>query len=403
MSNTTQIQKQSFSSKGQYFPVLTGVRAIAAYMVFLAHFNPLGAEGQKGWLATGLSHFFGGLSIGVSVFFVLSGFLITMRYESSINLSWHWARRYLRNRVARIYPMYFLVTIATLVGTTLNADYDPSRLWKFYNFKDKVLVVFLNLTFLRGFFERYRFTMAGQGWSLTVEECFYLSAPLFLLGLRRQWRRLFVYPLLVVGVGLLLVVVGTSFRHQLFGFMDSVKFMLDWTFFGRCLEFFAGMGLALALRRRPRQEKSGWRVTALGFFWMVLCLGAVAYLERDISSATAVWHMDNYGSFVVRNAILPGGIVLFFWGLLFERNWFKRLLETPLFDLLGKSSYSFYLIHVGVLDFLLNDYVTTSILGKFLLINIVAILLYKFVEHPLHLLLTRDKTSKSTEVLLANG
>ncbi len=373
--------------KGQYFPVLTGVRAIAAYMVFLSHDNPFNSVGPKSLFHDGLFHFFSALSIGVSVFFVLSGFLITVRYEQNIELSWKWARRYLQNRVARIYPMYFLVTIATLIGTIINAGYDPSRLWKFYNLKDKFLVVFLNLTFLRGFFDRYRFTMAGQGWSLTVEECFYLSAPFLLLGLRRNRWRLVFYPVMLFGIGILLVAVGSNFPGQLLGFFGSVKFMLDWTFFGRCLEFLAGMGMALYLRKYPVQEKKGGLITVLGIIWMALCMGAICFFERNTPYATAVWHMDNYSSFLVRNAILPGGIVLFLWGLLHEQNWMRRILETPLFDLLGKSSYSFYLIHVGVLDFLLNDYITHNILGKFIIINLVAILLYRFVEHPMHLLL----------------
>ncbi|WP_019947787.1 acyltransferase family protein [Hymenobacter aerophilus] len=376
------------SAAKQYFPVLTGVRAIAAYMVFLSHDNPFLGEGLGGLTQRYLAPFFGALSIGVSVFFVLSGFLIAVRYEQSIALNWQWARRYIRNRVARIYPMYFLVTIATLIGTTINAGYDPSRLWKFYNLKDKIWVVFLNLTFLRGFFDRYRFTMAGQGWSLTVEECFYLSAPFLLLGLRRDWRRLFFYPFLLLGVGLLLVAIGSTFHDQLFGFFGSVRFMLDWTFFGRCLEFLAGMGLALYIRHKPGTQKKGFLLTGVGISWMALCMALLAYAERNTPTDIAVMHMLNPISYVVRNAILPVGIVILFWGLLYEQNWMKRLLETPFFDLLGKSSYSFYLIHVGILDFFLNDFVTHSILGKFVIINLVAIALYKFVEHPMHRLLT---------------
>lgn len=378
-------------AKGQYFSVLTGVRAIAAYMVFLSHDNPFNTSGPKSLLHVGLQSFVGCLAIGVSVFFVLSGFLITTRYEHSITLSWQWARRYIRNRVARIYPMDFLVTIATLIGTTINAGYDPSRLWKYYSLKDKIFVVFLNLTFLRGFFDRYRFTMAGQGWSLTVEECFYLLAPFLLLGLRKQWRRIFFYPVLLLAIGLALAAVGSTFHDQLFGFFGSVRFMLDWTFFGRAFEFVAGMGLVLYLRRNPSTEGKGFRVTTAGLIWMALCMIDLGYFERNTPGEVAVLHMLDYRSYLVRNLVLPGGIVLLFWGLLYERNWLKRLLETPLLDLLGKSSYTFYLIHVGMLDFFLNDFVTTSILGKFVIINLVAIALYKLVEHPVHRLLTSRK------------
>jgi peptidoglycan/LPS O-acetylase OafA/YrhL len=369
-----------------YYPVLTGLRALAAYMVFLCHDNIFinnTTHAASGQVQSALAGFVSSLSIGVSVFFVLSGFLITLRYEQSVQLNWQWARRYLRNRVARIYPVYFLVTMVTLLATTINVRYDPSRLWHLYSLKDKLLVVFLNLTFLRGFFENFRFTMAGQGWSLTVEECFYLSAPLLILGLRGRPWRLLAYAVMLLGIGLGLVALFSPFHDHIYGLFGSVKFMLNWTFFGRCIEFIMGMGLALYVRRQPNKERSGPLFTILGFSWMMLCAAVMAYLERN-SGEAAAWNMQNYSTFFVGNLILPIGIVLFFRGLLEERTFLRQLLETPLFDLLGKSSYSFYLIHVGVLDFLIEDHVTSNILGKFIIINLVAIALYKLVEHPLH-------------------
>jgi peptidoglycan/LPS O-acetylase OafA/YrhL len=378
--------KQPSSLTKAYYPVLTGLRALAAYMVFLCHDNVFSSDATQqapSRIQNDLAHFVSSLSIGVAVFFVLSGFLITTRYYQSIQFNWQWAKRYLRNRVARIYPIYFLVTMCTLLATTINGAYDPSRVWHLYAVRDKIFVVFLNLTFLRGFFDHYFGSMAGQGWSLTVEECFYLSAPFMLLGLHKSWRWLLFYPFLLLGIGLLLVAVGSTFHDLLHGFFGEVKFMLNWTFFGRCIEFIMGMGLALVVRRHPRKEQSGFVFTAAGFSWMMVCAAALAYLERNTGDA-GVWHMAHYSSFFVANLILPIGIVMFFWGLLHEQTLLKRLLETPLFDLLGKSSYSFYLIHVGVLDFLLNQYVSNNIGVKFILINLVAIALYKLVEHPLH-------------------
>jgi peptidoglycan/LPS O-acetylase OafA/YrhL len=382
-----------------YYPVLTGLRALAAYMVFLCHdnvFDNSASHPSSDSLQGILARFVSSLSIGVSVFFVLSGFLITLRYQQSIQLNWQWARRYLRNRVARIYPIYFLVTMVTLLATTINGRYDPSRLWQFYSLKDKILVVFLNLTFLRGFFENFRFSMAGQGWSLTVEECFYLSAPFLILGLRNRPLRLAAYAVVLLGIGLGLVTLLAPFHDHSYGLFGSVKFMLNWTFFGRCIEFIMGMGLAMYVRRQPNKKLNGTIFTTMGFSWMMLCAAAIAYLERN-SGGAAAWNMQTYSAFFVSNLILPAGIVLFFIGLLYEQSLLRKLLETRLFDLLGKSSYSFYLIHVGVLDFLIDDNITTSILSKFILINLVAIALYKFVEHPLHAWLTSKHSSSKVQ------
>ena len=388
MSNQSVVIKESIS-KSRYFSVLTGIRAIAAYMVFVSHYNPFAINSSQTPLHNWLSRFFGTFSIGVSIFFVLSGFLITFRYEEYISLSWQWVRRYVRNRIARIYPMYFLVTLATLIGTALNTRYDASTVWNQYNLKDKILVSFLNFTFLRGFFDRYRYTMVGQGWSLTVEECFYLSAPFLLLGLRGKWRRILAYPIMIFALGLLLTAIGSTFHEQLYGFFGSVEFMLNWTFFGRCLEFVLGMGMALYLRRNPTFEVKGWRFTTLGIVWIICSMIAMVYLGRSTSAAAAAAGTSGYDAFFIKNAVLPIGIVLFFWGLIQEKTWLNRILATKTFDLLGKSSYTFYLIHVGILNFLLDDFITNNVTVKFVIINIVSIGLYKFVEHPLHLFLTK--------------
>lgn len=52
---------------------------------------------------------------GVALFFVLSGLLICVRYRDRVELSNRWWKQYLLNRVARIYPMYLLLTCLTFV------------------------------------------------------------------------------------------------------------------------------------------------------------------------------------------------------------------------------------------------------------------------------------------------
>jgi peptidoglycan/LPS O-acetylase OafA/YrhL len=103
------------------------------------------------------------LHIGVPIFFVLSGFLITLRYSEQASLNRHWLRDYARNRFARIYPIYFLITMVTLVVLPLAAG--ASIDWT---------TLTMNLTLLRGFFTDFNFSGVPQAWSLTVEERFYL-------------------------------------------------------------------------------------------------------------------------------------------------------------------------------------------------------------------------------------
>ncbi|RFP63341.1 acyltransferase [Hymenobacter lapidiphilus] len=157
------------SSSKQYFPALTGIRALAAYTVFLTHYNPFA---EASWLGLLLRE---GNS-GVTVFFVLSGFLIATRYGQRVEMRREWIVDYFRNRFARIYPVYFLVTLATFVVLYLRPDYDLIGRWAGYTTQDMVLVAGLNFTLTKAFFYPFVFTGIAQGWTLTVEECFYALA-----------------------------------------------------------------------------------------------------------------------------------------------------------------------------------------------------------------------------------
>ncbi|WP_165822289.1 acyltransferase family protein [Hymenobacter edaphi] len=360
----------------KYYPALTGIRAIAAYMVFFHHFNPF----IKNDIATNyLGNILAEMHIGVTVFFVLSGFLITARYLDRIILTKHWFFNYMRNRVARIYPLYFILTILTFAISAARLLNNPTDGWLTYSLKAKIMVPIFNLTFLRGFFIDIKASGIKQGWSLTVEECFYLAAPFLLLGLARSRKNILFYPALVMIPGLLLVAfVGSPDRFS--GFFGTYRFLFNFTFFGRCFEFILGMGLALIVNRHHRSEtgpKFGL-FTYLGFAWIIACLVGLAYFKSPLDASG--W--TNYSSIAINNLILPVGVCFAFYGLVFEATWLQRLFETKTFDLLGKSSYAFYLAHMGIFSIAIENYLTHNYFIIFILINIISIGLYYFIEKP---------------------
>lgn len=57
---------------------------------------------------------------------------------------------------------------------------------------------------------------------------------------------------------------------------------------------------------------------------------------------------------------------------------------APLFDLLGKSSYVFYLTHVGIISEVLLSVIGRNITALFIIFNLLSIVLYLLVEHPMH-------------------
>lgn len=376
-----------------YMPALTGIRAIAAYMVCFFHYNPLVRfQSSTDWKRLGYS-FFNELHVGVTVFFILSGFLICYRYyEGVVHITRPWFGRYMMNRVARIYPMYLLGTLLTFALIEVN----PVRYELFHNVysslatNGRLAVVALNLTLLKGFFNDFKFTGLAQAWSLTVEECFYLGAPFFMLAIRRS--RWFLVLLPVATLVLLALLWQLGRQLDFYGLFGSLRFMLNFTFFGRCLEFFAGMALAVFLRQQRQYSptaltrKGGW-LTLLGVASLLGCILAMASIKPQPIIDLLDYNYNSKDSLIgiaINNIALPLAVTLLFYGLLTELTWLRSLLSTKLFDTLGKSSYIFYLIHTGVINILLRTYVAHNAVLQFVLLNAISVLLYKFVETPLH-------------------
>ena len=363
-----------------FFNELTGIRAIAAYMVFLHHYNFFFSEERFGRF---IHSFVGEFHVGVTIFFVLSGFLICYRYYDDYNLkSNKWIVNYMQNRVARIYPVYFLVTTGTFLMIFMSSFHlHPGGL----NFPIKpyggqgisvhndIILYILNITFLKGFFDYFHFTGVGQGWSLTVEECFYIAAPLIFYFSKRMKL---IIPLLVIFlIGLLTWFI---FRNiNFYGFFGNLKFVLYFTFFGRCFEFFVGIKLALIFKKNyeNRPAKSGFK-TLTGIVYIAICISVMALIKGDKTYST-----ETYGGIAINNLLLPIGIAILFLGLITERTYLSRILKSKLFVLCGKSSYSFYLIHVAVISVLVGK-ITQSTLIIFLVINVLSIIIFKLIEEP---------------------
>jgi peptidoglycan/LPS O-acetylase OafA/YrhL len=368
-----------------YFPPLTGLRAIAAYMVYCHHFNPISIKHFNGVLNGIINE----MHIGVTVFFVLSGFLITHRYYNINNFKF---KNYLINRVARIYPIYFLLTTLTFVFWVLNSD-------EYYI--NQILLYLLNITFLRGFFENINFSLVSQGWSLTVEETFYLLAPLCFFLIKKRFIFIFFIPFIFILIGLLFVLIGagsydvknygdlTNYVIDLignYGFFGSLNFLFNYTFFGRVFEFFIGIGLALMIKNKIDVKI---KFTYLGIFFILISLLALYYLRIDGNFEFGINHP--LGIFI-NTFLLPFlGIAPLIYGLVNEESKISKLLSTKTFIILGKSSFVFYLIHLGVLKKALPIFENQmlSYLFHFFVIQFLAILIYNYLEEPLNKLLKR--------------
>lgn len=348
-----------------YFPVLTGVRALAAYLVFFHHFSPLIGYDSANFL----HRIFNEMHIGVTIFFVLSGFLITYRYYDNSELTKNCLFSYMQNRVAKIYPLYFLLT--TLVFLSEIYQNTATKVWL------SVLYV-MNITFLKGFFDDLKLTFISPGWSLTVEECFYFAAPFIFYLQKTKQLKFWQQYIFITFVGILLVLFFS--KHIYYGFFASYDFLFNYTFLGRSAEFFIGAYFAIFFKKQQNIHSKMPNIkTYLGLLYIFLCLVGLVAVRNDYD-----FGIRHPIGMVINNLILPFGIVLFFWGLLTENTIVSKLLSSKIFVVLGNSSYAFYLIHKGVAENLSLD--SHSRIAYywlvFFVINLLAIAIFYTIEEP---------------------
>jgi peptidoglycan/LPS O-acetylase OafA/YrhL len=340
-----------------YYPALTGFRAIAAYLVFFHHAYPFSAGGWSGFLYSITQEF----HVGVSLFFVLSGFLIYSRYANDIPENKKWFGDYIQNRLARIYPLYFILTTVTFI------------VFFFQGRASDVFTYLMNITFLKGFFSHLKFTGIAQGWSLTAEECFYILAPPIFLWTRKFKLFYSLFLFLAIGSGLVLVFKDINF----FGFFDTFYFMFNYTFFGRCFEFLAGIWIARNLASINKLKNLSY--TYMGLFVFTIIVASLTQLSVEGAN-------ELYAPFriAVINFILPLAIAMIIVGLIKEETLLQRMLSSSVFQLLGKSSYAFYLVHAGIFFSYAYHHITANLLLLFILLNALAVVLYYFIELPLN-------------------
>lgn len=349
-----------------HIPQLTGIRAAAAWGIYVYHVNPLGRGAGGGfWQRVGNE-----LHVSLMCFYVLSGFLIYYNYGQRVtHLTAGRYAQYLRNRWVRIFPLYLL-----LLGLTYGV----------YGLPTPRYLLAIHATLTQGLSPRYLATGLPQAWTLTVEEMFYLTAPMIFWAARR-WTVLAPWGVLVV-LGAVLGVVSGEFG-----------FVFGRTLCGTIYCFVVGIQLAMwflerlgrqgglsaeEARRRARGAADGWPLWTYG--GLAGMAAAVVAMSRLSGPGVPDASHHPLGAVLMLYAV-PSGVGAMFWGLLTETSWLARLLASRAAVLLGASSYAFYLIHLGVFQNGLRMLLGQSWLMGFALVNGLAIVLHLGIEKPLHL------------------
>ncbi len=347
-----------------YFPELTGIRAVTMYGIYNCHFNLI----DPAIYGNTLYRLGQEMHLGVPIFYVLSGFLIYYLYGHNLKrISLPWALDYAKNRVARIYPVYFVLLTFTY-------------LWS--GFPDSTRETIITYTLTQALFPDLVHAGIPQTWTLTIEETFYFSAPIiFLVALR--WG-LFVPCFAIVLLGIFLVTVNFPFNP----YYGNPSHVFGRTLCGMIACFGCGIWLGKIVRGRggnmPRRTRPVFTYGALA------CMFAIMLVQTRLAEIAEAWHpggdlvrgSEHPLGFFLSYGVFPGLVMVWFWGMMTEPSAVKRFLSIPLVVLLGRSSYCFYLLHFGAVSELFERFVTDSRLGQILLLNLVAVGMFKLIEHP---------------------
>ena len=339
-----------------YIPSLDGLRALSVLAVIVYHANKL-------WLPGGF--------LGVEVFFVISGYLITLlllaesEANGTVSLKQFWLRR-----ARRLLPALWVVVLGVVVFAaifqrdilgTLRGDVVAAL---FYGFN------WFQIWVGTSYFTSFEFVPLRHLWSLAVEEQFYLIWPIVMLVVAKFGKRrlpivsavffglavaLAVYMAVVYKSGTISTIADTPEQFtSLFG--QSVS-RVDYLFLGTFTRS-SGLllGAALAIWWRPWLLQSS-RAGASKLFDVIGVIGLVALammtwrfqtVTEGTDQGTVGYDLLFRGGFfltdvasvaVIAAAVHPGS------------RFFARSLSNPVLVWLGRRSYGFYLFHWPVFQF----------------------------------------------------
>lgn len=294
--------------KRKPLPALTGIRILAAYYVVLLHTGSgyFNRHGAPLWI----DHFLAKGYMAVSLFFVLSGFILAYTYKGKItgvtNVAHFWEARF-----ARIYPVY-LLALALMVPFSRDVTL-PQR--------------FIVLSMVQTWIPWKPYLVGAwnfPSWSLSVEAFFYLCFPAILPWLSRWTTASLRY---LTGSMLAIIAIGNlaqpleNWPHSAIALARHVPVPTL-----RLPEFIAGVALGLVFLRTPNW-KSG------GIFSVSMAL---------LATATLCLAPERWASL----AVAPMAMLIL--GLAYQRGPLAWILSTRLFTLLGGASYAVYLLQLPV-------------------------------------------------------
>ena len=334
-----------------YRKEIDGLRAIAILPVI--------------WIHSGLPFLSGGF-LGVDVFFVISGFLITSILVKELDAGSFKLSEFYERRARRILPALVAVIGVTTVVVLIIAK-NPKFLEDYGQSVMSTVFFSSNIYFWQtsGYFgSASELAPMLHTWSLAVEEQFYIFFPLLLMLLFPYGRKVVILAIILIGI-ISLSIAEWAAIHSPFGNFYLLP--------SRAWELMAGSLAAIfyssSIVKYSREIFSG----CFSFIGLALILSSYIFYSPSTAHPSSLTILPVLGAVLV---------------LLFaeDKNIIGKLLSTKILSFVGLISYSLYLWHQPVLALMKSRYSLhleiNNIIFSIILIFVLSYLSWKFVETP---------------------
>ena len=299
--------------------------------------------------------------VGVDVFFVISGYLITRIIYGDISQGTHSVAAFYTRRMRRIFPAMFTV-FGFVICAALLIDF-PSEITEVGRSVAASIYFISNIVFYNsaGYFDqKMEMNPLLHTWSLSIEEQFYLLFPLLVFALRRYSHTARIKFVLAIGLASLAYSAWEVRVDQ------AAAFYLVQS---RAWELLLGSLFAIGGFSNPSARWQGELLAAFG-------LGLIAVSVELISTETAFPGLAALGPCIGAAAILHSGAT--------TTTWTGRLLASPPLRFVGLISYSLYLWHWPLIVFfrVFREPSNVERVALVVVCILVATISWRFVERP---------------------
>jgi peptidoglycan/LPS O-acetylase OafA/YrhL len=300
--------------------------------------------------------------IGVSFFFILSGFILAYNYGDKFKEGTATKEKFWMARFSRIYPLHFFTLI---IAIALEFLYEPSG--KLINY------IIAHLTLIQSFipYTDYNVSLNGPAWSISDEAFFYFMFPV-LIFIRNKSNVLFNALLIILA----LVVIVSGFLLK----GDFAIWAMNFNPLFRIVDFCIGISLFFLYRNMSITVRQGNALELISIGLLVILFCFHSYVKGLLRISVYYWP----------------AMALVIFSFAFQKGYLSKLLSHPKMILLGEISFAFYMVHTLIIRlfmFLVGNYNNIFSIGVTLTLTLIAsYFLHFYVELPFIKLLRGKKS-----------